>query len=135
MNKRDIISNIGNTSVRFPDTIKVFNNNATSTDQAKYLDDLRKQAREDIIAVYKPDTNVLEGVVMVMRGVEYDRVTVIFKWKLNGNEYQTENNIEYRHFHNDKTMLMREFFERVGKSITGELVRKNANIFTEQGLV
>jgi len=134
MNKRDIISNVGNTTVRFPDNIKVFNNNAPTIDQAKYLDELRKQAKEDIIAVYRPDPNVLDGVVMVLRSMAFDMVTIIFKWKLNGNEYKTENNIEYRHFYNDKTTLMQEFFECVGKSITRELVRKNANVFTEQYL-
>jgi len=111
------------THIRFPDTINVNEHKAPTDESIRLLEEMHDKAVKNIIAKVRVEDNLVNGEVFLIHQpwcvAEYQ---IIFKFKINSQEFTIEHFIDRSYFYDGDTPLEMSNIETVIKDYASALM-------------
>jgi hypothetical protein len=113
----------------YPQT--VHEHRAPTDASVRLLNEMQDKAKENFVGSIMIDDNIIKGAIYVMQDFTYHNTfAVVFKFNINGKEFVIDEDFRYNPYEN-KSMLIKRFYDEFSKKITEYLVNHSINQIQE----
>jgi|694.fasta_scaffold00478_46 hypothetical protein len=105
------------THIHYPDKIEVKEQKAPTDDSIRLLNEFQEKALDNIIAKVKVDNNIVKGEIFLIKNFMAFNYKIIVKFKINGNEFVVEKEVDNYKFEKDTGKVLTCSLEEEAKHV------------------